>query len=81
LPIRTIDFSNPDDVAMHNQLVQLVDMMLELNRRLQSAPTESDRERIRLQIQSTDRKIDNLVYKLYNLTEDEIQTIEGSNGN
>ena len=78
LPIRPIDFSNPDDVAMHNQLVQLVDIMLELNRRLQSAPTESDRERIRLQIQSTDRKIDNLVYKLYNITEDEKKIIEGN---
>ena len=34
LPIRTIDFANPADVARHDQMVALVERMLDLHKRL-----------------------------------------------
>jgi SAM-dependent methyltransferase len=78
LPIRRIDFDNPSDKKLHDDLVALVDRMLELNRRL--APTRTtpcnERDELLREIQRTDREIDNLVYDLYGLTEAERKTVE-----
>ena len=49
--------------------------MLELHK--QSARTPQEQERIRGEIESTDRAIDALVYKLYGVTEEEIRIVEG----
>ncbi len=37
----------------------------------------SDKNFLQRQINATDRQIDRLVYELYELTEDEIQIVEG----
>jgi hypothetical protein len=59
-------------------MVALVDRMLELNKRKHSgklAPSEI--ERTEREIASTDDEIDNLVYELYGITDDERRIIEG----
>jgi hypothetical protein len=76
LPIRTIDFSNPPEKACHDQMAQLVERMLDLQKRLPSARTSNDKIVIQRQIDTTDRQIDRLVYNLYGLTEDEVQIVE-----
>ncbi|MDH5716960.1 MAG: N-6 DNA methylase [Spirochaetia bacterium] len=78
LPIRVIDFDNPDDKAMHNQMVQLVDRMLTLNKRLPEIPTPHEKTRVQREIDATDREIDRLVYRLYDLTEAEIKIVENN---
>jgi hypothetical protein len=50
--------------------------MLELHEKLAEAKIERERTVIGHQISATDRQIDNLVYELYGLTEDEIQIVE-----
>jgi len=77
LPIRTIDFSNPADVANHDKMVALVEKMLELHKRLQDAGSAADREVVSRQIAATDAEIDRLVYDLYGLTDEEIRIVEG----
>jgi len=77
IPIRTIDFNNPDDVAKHNKMVKLVDRMLDLYKLLAKTKVPAERTRIQRQITTTDNQIDKLVYELYNLTPDEIAIIEG----
>ncbi|TKJ43718.1 hypothetical protein CEE36_03260 [candidate division TA06 bacterium B3_TA06] len=142
MPIRTIDFSKPEDKKMHNDMVELVQAMLDLHKRKQEIVKEysgwlehligaklaelSGRERIRgleklddanaladliaknrklafntreprnyellskgfdkyknkltpvvTEIAETDREIDRLVYKLYALTPEEIEIVEG----
>ncbi len=77
LPIRTIDFSDPEDVARHDRMVGLVERMLELHERLAGARIERERTVIGHQITATDRQIDRLVYELYGLTEEEIAIVEG----
>ncbi len=42
IPIRTIDFSDPEDVARHEQMVGLVELMLALHERLAEARIERD---------------------------------------
>jgi hypothetical protein len=41
-------------------------------------PPSSERERIEREIAVTDEKIDEIVYGLYGLTEEEIRVVEGS---
>jgi len=79
LPIRTIDFSNSIDKSLHNKMVCLIDQMLNLNRQFAEAALPQDRDMLHRQIEATDRQIDQLVYKLYDLTEEEIKIVEAEN--
>jgi len=80
LPIRSIDFNNHVDKKMHDSLVSLVEKMLELNKRM--APIRNiacnEGDELNLQIERIDGEIDNLVYKLYGITEEEKKLIEGN---
>ncbi len=80
LPIRRIDFDNPTHKKMHDDLVALADRMLELNKRLvpiRNTPCDKQEELLR-EIKRTDAEIDQKVYELYGLTEEEKQVIETS---
>jgi adenine-specific DNA-methyltransferase len=76
LPIRKINLKDPMDKTLHDQLVNLVEQMLVLNKRLAESKVPQTTEMLRRQIESTDRQIDQLVYKLYDLTEEEIKIVE-----
>ena len=75
-PIYPIDFTNSYDVSSHDRMVDHVDTMLELNKKLPKMKTEHEKTVIQRQIDATDKKIDQLVYKLYDLTEKEIAIVE-----
>lgn len=63
---------------MHDDLVALVDKMLDLNKRLEAVSEPcNERDSLQHEISLTDREIDNLVYRLYDLTEEEIAIVEG----
>ena len=52
--------------------------MLSLQKELREVAEHSEKwERIKSDIEKTDRKIDEEVYKLYGLTEDERKIVEG----
>ncbi len=76
LPIRPIDFDNETDRSRHNRMVALVQQMLDLHKQLAAAKTPTDKTAIQRQIDATDRQIDQLVYELYALTDDEIAIVE-----
>lgn len=77
VPIRTINFSDPADKAYRDKIVSLVEQMLSLNKQLKVAKTDHEKTSLQRQIDVTDRQIDQLVYELYGLTEDEIKIVEG----
>jgi len=79
LPIRTIDFDNPTEKAKHDRMVKFVDRMLDLHNKLAAAKIPADKIQIQRQIKTTDKQIDNLVYQLYGLTQEEINIVEESN--
>jgi len=64
------------DKAQHDKMVSLVDRMLDLNKKLQSARIAHEKELLDRQIKITDEQIDRLVYELYGLTEEERKIIE-----
>ena len=72
LPIKIISKDN------QIKIVDLVEKMLLLHRELKKVKAESERVAIERQIDATDRQIDELVYKLYGLTGDEIKIVEDS---
>jgi adenine-specific DNA-methyltransferase len=76
LPIRTIDFSNPQEKAAHDKMVELVEKMLEAKKQLAAAQTDRDRSFFERFCASLDRQIDALVYELYDLTPEEIKIVE-----
>jgi hypothetical protein len=78
LPIRAIDFTNPEEKKMQGNLVALVDKMLGLHKQVHKSSFDSEKEPMQRQIAATDKKIDDLVYKLYGLTEEEIKIVEES---
>jgi hypothetical protein len=78
LPIRTIDFKDPADKSRHDQVVELVDRMLGLQKSLLQAKTDHEKTLLERQIKTTDNQIDKLVYDLYGLTDDEIAIVDGA---
>ncbi|MCK4393632.1 hypothetical protein KAX17_12070 [Candidatus Bipolaricaulota bacterium] len=57
-------------------MVNLVQTMLELHKQLAAAKTDHEKSLIQRQIDSTDKQIDQLVYELYGLTDEEIRIVE-----
>ena len=75
-PFRTINFSDPADVQLHDHMVVLVDRMLTIHQQLAKANTPAEKTLLQRQIDTTDRRIDALVYELYGLTKEEIRLVE-----
>lgn len=67
-------------IQQQQQFIKLVDKMLDLNKQLQKFGDKitDERKRLESEIQKTDSQIDELVYKLYNLTAEEIKIVEGT---
>ncbi len=48
-----------------------------INKRLATANTDHETNQLKRMIDHTDKQIDQLVYELYNLTQDEIKIVKG----
>jgi len=79
IPVRQINPSDATDLASHAKMVKLVERMLDLHKKLAAATVPDEKTQIQRQIKTTDNQIDNLVYRLYNLTPEEIAIIEQPN--
>lgn len=78
IPIKKLDFKNEADKNFYRNLGDLSKKMIVLNKSLQNEEENSEKWlKIRDEIETTDRKIDQLVYQLYGLTEEEIRVVEG----
>jgi hypothetical protein len=75
LPIHKVNFSIAEEKKLHDNLVALVDVMLDLNKKIQSAKG-SAKDQIQREITKTDNAVDNIVYELYGITEEEKKIIE-----
>ena len=76
LPIRSIDVASNSDKERHDRMVELVQQMLDLHWQLATIKTPTDKTALQRDVDATDRRIDELVYELYDLTDEEIQTVE-----
>jgi hypothetical protein len=78
LPVRTIDFTSPAEVARHDRMVALVKRMLDLHKELAAEGAPHVKTVLQRQTEATDKQIDGLVYELYGLTDEEIAVVEGA---
>ncbi|MCK9409419.1 MAG: Eco57I restriction-modification methylase domain-containing protein [Bacteroidetes bacterium] len=79
LPIRTIDSTNETEKRKFDNIVKQVEQMLEAKQKLSTAKTDGEVNRLESLCTSLDRKINDAVYELYGLTEEEIKIVENSN--
>lgn len=66
IPVRVIDFSNVDETFLHDQIASLTTKILTAKRADPQVETSK-----------WEAEIDQLVYQLYELTEDEVKIVEG----
>lgn len=78
MPIRVINPKDKNDRIAHDDIVKLVEKMLALHQQLAAAKTPQDTNILQRQIDATDKQIDQLVYQLYGLTDEEIALVEGA---
>ncbi len=76
LPIRTIDFNKPSEKAIHDKLVSLVDSMLDLHKKKVALPPSAQRDKVEREIAVTDEKMDEIVFGLYGITDEERKVIK-----
>ena len=76
--LRELPIATCSDAKSHEKIASLADQMHRLHKRLQTANTDHDRTILQRQITATDKQIDNLVYKLYGLTKEEIAIVEAN---
>ncbi len=58
--------------------IELANKMIKLNKELQIVKTPQEEKLIKIQIEKVDEQINNEVYELYGLSEEEISIIEDS---
>ena len=78
LPIRRLDQAKAPEKKAHDRMVTLASSMLSLHKQLASAKSTAQRNITQRQIEATDRQIDQLVYQLYELSDQEIMLVENS---
>lgn len=79
IPMPVIDLSNSSHKEVHDKIVVLVDNIIELNKKVNTEKNPNSITIINRQINAVDKQIDSLVYKLYNLSDEEIRVIEKDN--
>ncbi|WPC23571.1 N-6 DNA methylase [Brachyspira hyodysenteriae] len=79
IPIPLLDMSNTQDKEMHDKMVALVDSIIALNKKLAVEKNPNAVTMVNRQINAIDKQIDCLVYKIYNLDENDIKIIEDDN--
>ncbi len=80
LPIRRINFDNAAEKQQHDAIVALVEQMLQLQKEYAEASREKlpRADALKRRIDETDAAIDELVYRLYDLSAEEIRVVEQS---
>lgn len=77
IPIKSIRAGDTTAEANSSMIPDLVGAILKLHNQLATSATEQHRVNIQRQIDSTEAEIDRLVFSLYQLTQEEIDIIQG----
>ena len=78
LPIRSLDVSAPGQKEQHDMLVRGVQALVRAKMDAESAGTNVEKTYFKDKCAGLDRQINQLVYELYDLTEEEIALVEGT---
>lgn len=76
IPIRKINIEERSDNKILKEIISLVDSSLSFHKEKQQITSHERQEQLQHRINYTDDKINQLVYQLYGLTEEEIKIVE-----
>jgi hypothetical protein len=79
-PIRRINFADPAEKKQHDEIIARVQGMLELQKEYADAAREKFADKmdaLKRRIDAVDAAIDAIVYRLYDLSAEEIRVVEG----
>lgn len=76
IPICKIDFTSKKEKSLHDELVKYVDLILSLNNEINDTKLSTIASQLQGKIDYCEKKINDLVYQLYDLTPEEIKIIE-----
>lgn len=75
LPVRAVDQRSERDKHIHDSLVARVHQLIELHTLVESTETSHDRQVLNRRIIGLDREIDQLVERMYDLSESEVSQV------
>ena len=78
IPIRTINFDDLNEKRLHDEIASLAATMIESKIKAKESATEKESEYFNRRCDEIDRKINDLVYKLYGLNSTDIKKIEAA---
>lgn len=71
-----IGSNNRSDFTSHDRITKLVEEIIALHKLITNTKIPHEKESLQRQIDSTDKQIDQLVYQIYGLTDEEIRIVE-----
>ena len=71
IPMPVIDLSNSSHKEVHDKIVVLVDNIIELNKKVNTEKNPNSLNMINRQILACEKQLDNLIFSIYNLNDDE----------
>lgn len=77
IPMPVIDLSNSSHKELHDKIVVLVDNIIELNKKVNTEKNPNSLNMINRQISACEKQLDNLIFSIYNLNDEEKRIIEG----
>jgi hypothetical protein len=77
-PLHSINFLDSYEKKIHDKIVEMVEYILEKNKEKMKSKNEREKNLTKNQIDEIDKKIDQMVYELYELNDDEIEAIEAA---
>ncbi|MFZ1714958.1 MAG: hypothetical protein WAT88_06665, partial [Saprospiraceae bacterium] len=77
-PIKKINEEEAHEIIAKNEIITLVDQLLFLHQEKSTTKLESSLAQIQGKIDYCERRVDELVYELYGLTEEERKVVEGA---
>ena len=78
LPVKVIDPKNNSEAQKREEIVNSVELILSLKKDLSTTRLESSIQQLQTRIDHAEKKIDSLVYQLYDLTLEEVSMIESA---
>jgi hypothetical protein len=78
LPIPDLDLADKNNKNLYNAFVKNVDILLQLNQELRMCFLPEQQNRLKQRIAYTEQKIDETIYALYELSEEEVKIVENS---
>lgn len=76
-PVPKINFENVKEKQKHDKIISLTQKIIENKKQLAEAATDKEKNFFERYCETLDKQIDELVYDLYELTDNEIKIVEG----